>query len=381
MVSHEKHFCDVVGCGKEFHGKKKLLAHKRKDHKPVFAPQVCPKQGPKNQPKIHQCGWCDYVTRYTTHHQDQVKRCPAKKRAEGLGIKEPITKDELGLLYSLTNKCSMTEFNIILDFFMQKFGKHFFEQGAKSAVSEYANSLDYLHSSEEMTFQVNFWIDLFSNFKFSVCLDFFCNSYFQDDSGNEIRRVLAYVKDTVELVNEIRRGRGVKKEQLVLSADKGVGKVVVTMGLYDADSNGKVHGLKPGSNQRIFLLAMVNYPISENLLAYSSYLQVDDIPESTNNLNIIFERLGFPLPPSKDLKFVSDLKLLLMVLGLHGTSCTHNCPFCMAHRARWDARRKKWVKTGGAGRWMSGEPRTLRNILEWYEKWMTETGGNEAKLK
>ena len=35
----------------------------------------------------------------------------------------------------------MTEFNIILDFFMKKFGKHFFEQGAKSAVSEYANSL------------------------------------------------------------------------------------------------------------------------------------------------------------------------------------------------------------------------------------------------
>ena len=27
--------------------------------------------------------------------------------------------------------------------------------------------------------------------------------------------------------------------------------------IFDADSNGKVHGLKPGSNQRIFLLAMV----------------------------------------------------------------------------------------------------------------------------
>ena len=27
------------------------------------------------------------------------------------------------------------------------------------------------------------------------------------------------------------------------------------------------------------------------------------------------------------------------------------------------------------------EPRTLRNILEWYEKWMTETGGDEDKLK
>ena len=60
-------------------------------------------------------------------------------------------------MYSLTNKCSMTEFNIILDFFMKKFGRHYFEQGAKSAVSEYANSLDYLHGSEEMTFKVIFY--------------------------------------------------------------------------------------------------------------------------------------------------------------------------------------------------------------------------------
>ena len=83
--------------------------------------------------------------------------------------------------------------------------------------------------------------------------------FIQDDSGNEVQRVLAYVKDTVELVKEIQRGRDIKNEQLVLSADKGCGKVIVTMAIFDADSNGKVHGLKPGSNQRIFLLAMVNY--------------------------------------------------------------------------------------------------------------------------
>ena len=48
---------------------------------------------------------------------------------------------------------------------------------------------------------------------------------------------------------------------------------------------------------------------------------------------------------------------------------------------RWDDKKKKWVKTGGAGRWILGEPRTLRNILQWYEKWMAETGGDEDKLK
>ena len=188
----------------------------------------------------------------------------------------------------------------------------------------------------------------------------------------------------MELVKEIRRGREVKKEELVLSADKGGKKVIVTMALFDADSNGKVHGLKPGSNQQIFLLAMVKiiFPfISEYFTTFFAFFQVDDITESTNNLNIIFERLGFPLPPTNELKFVSDLKLLLMVLGIHGSTCTHSCPFCMGHRARWDSRRKKWVKTGGAGRWFPGEPRTMRNILEWYEKWMSETGGDESKLK
>ena len=56
MVSHKKLICDVVGCGQEFHGKKKLDAHKRKVHKPIFSPQVCPKQGPK-EPKVHGCDW------------------------------------------------------------------------------------------------------------------------------------------------------------------------------------------------------------------------------------------------------------------------------------------------------------------------------------
>ena len=165
METHREVFCDVVGCGKKFHGQKKLNAHKRKEHKPLFAPQVCPKQGPKKEPKIHRCQWCSFQTRFTTHLKDHLNSCAAKKRAEAAGPDEPVTKDELGLLYSLTNKCSMTEFNIILEFFMNKFGKEFFEQGAKSAVSQYANSLAYLHGSEEMTFKVKFLIDL-SSLKF-----------------------------------------------------------------------------------------------------------------------------------------------------------------------------------------------------------------------
>ena len=142
--------CDVEGCGKEFHNKKKLEAHKRKVHKPIFASNICPKQGPKK----HSCRWCEYETRYSTHIRNHEKVCAGKKRAEGPDLENQIGKEELGLLYSMTNKCSIKEFNVILDFFIQKFGKEWFEKGAKTAVSEYCNSLDFLHDSEEMIFEV-----------------------------------------------------------------------------------------------------------------------------------------------------------------------------------------------------------------------------------
>ena len=44
---------------------------------------------------------------------------------------------------------------------------------------------------------------------------------------------------------------------------------------------------------------------------------VEDIPETTKNLVIMFEKLGFPLI-HPNMKFVSDIKLLEIVLGIHG---------------------------------------------------------------
>lgn len=44
---------------------------------------------------------------------------------------------------------------------------------------------------------------------------------------------------------------------------------------------------------------------------------VEDIPETTKNLCIMFEKLGFPLI-HPNMKFVSDIKLLEIVLGIHG---------------------------------------------------------------
>ena len=196
------------------------------------------------------------------------------------------------------------------------------------------------------------------------------NSYlhnFQDKDGKDVVRTLAYVKDVAEFVKTIMTGRNINNERLLISADSGCGKLLVTCSIYDADKDGKILGYQPGSDRRIFLLAMV-----------------DDVCETTSNIGLILEKLGFPLP-NPDVEFVSDIKLLLLVLGLHGSSAMHSCPYCHGFRARWEVDPKtgvgKWVKIGSGGRWIPGELRTSRTIQEHYEKWMAETGGKANLLK
>ena len=41
----------------------------------------------------------------------------------------------------------------------------------------------------------------------------------------------------------------------------------------------------------------------------------------------------------------------------------------------------QWVKTGNGGRWVRGRLRTANTIQEQYERWMSETSGDEKKLK
>ena len=101
-----------------------------------------------------ECGWCDF----SRSHQGNVKRhelvCEERKRQETSLDIQPISKDELGLLFAKTGATTFNDFNTILDFFMKRFGKEWFEKGSKGAVAEYCNSLEHLHESEEMTFQV-----------------------------------------------------------------------------------------------------------------------------------------------------------------------------------------------------------------------------------
>ena len=54
---------------------------------------------------------------------------------------------------------------------------------------------------------------------------------------------------------------------------------------------------------------------------------VDNVPETYENLVLIFEALQFPLDFG-DVKIVADLKLLHLLLGLHGCKSIHACPYC-----------------------------------------------------
>ena len=82
MVSHRQLYCDVENCGEEFYRKKNLDIHKRKQHRPVFAPQVCTKEGPKKKHKVHRCEWCSYETIYTTHLRSHEQTCKVKNSIE-----------------------------------------------------------------------------------------------------------------------------------------------------------------------------------------------------------------------------------------------------------------------------------------------------------
>ena len=147
----------------------------------------------------------------------------------------------------------------ILNFraFKNKYGDHFFEKGALSAVQEYCHSLDEYHSSKV--------------------------EKFRDSNGNIVDRTIAYVENVQEFVKKISSGRGIKKPELVLSSDAGQGKLIVTLSVFqDADTGEENEDedfeieigdpRSPNSNQRIFLLCVV-----------------DDVPEKYENMMIIFE--------------------------------------------------------------------------------------------
>ena len=103
--------------------------------------------------------------------------------------------------------------------------------------------------------------------------------------------------------------------------------------------------------------------------------RVDNVPECYYNLKVLLDSLNLH-DLSKNYRLVCDLKVMNMLLGIQSCSSMHPCPYCNGYK--FD---KMGKKTNQKGLWLKGEPRTMKSLLEDYQKWALETNSNRKMLK
>ena len=75
-------------------------------------------------------------------------------------------------------------------------------------------------------------------------------------------------------------------------------------------------------------------------------------------------------------RLICDIKVLNMLLGIQRWSSMHPCLYCNGYK--FD---KMGEKTNQKGLWLKGEPRTMKSLLEDYQKRALETNSNRKMLK
>ena len=131
--------------------------------------------------------------------------------------------------------------------------------------------------------------------------------------------------------------------------------------IYEMDEDGDYVVKNPSASDSIFVLA-----------------KVDFVPDNYANMQILLEKLDFPLK-NRDIKFTFDIKLLCIALGNQSTSSLFCCPFGSCFRL--GENKKGDVVVTNHGRWVLGLDASPRLRQEWYEAWMDETGGDPAQLR
>ena len=59
------------------------------------------------------------------------------------------------------------------------------------------------------------------------------------------------------------------------------------------------------------------------------FAKVPKIPENRENMEKLLELLQFPLQlEGVTVKVVVDIKLMVVLMGIHGTGARYNCPWC-----------------------------------------------------
>ena len=114
---HQRHLCE--DCGHLAKSVSKLDKHKEKEHR-------------ARNPVEFKCSFCDYKSTYKFNRDAHTKMyCREKRRIVGIDDKvSPITPEEATEWFSSTN-CTMSDFNILLSRFSDKFGPRIIEQGCK----------------------------------------------------------------------------------------------------------------------------------------------------------------------------------------------------------------------------------------------------------
>ena len=230
-----KYFCERCGFGTK---SQKQLDRHIKTHDKVHVR------------KVHECEDCGYWTHHLGHMKRHEERCVEKKKKIPPSV---VTNKTLEELFSESH-VSISDFNNIVKFFRDQFGDHFFETGASKVISEYCKSMNHLSTCETVEFE-------------------------EKENGKKFHSTLAYMSDIKGFVSEVITGRGLKSPRMVIGADYGQNKLLVTCSFYDEeDPNAKCNGKLPSAPQSSFLLA-----------------SADLVPETYLNLEKIFKKLGFPL--------------------------------------------------------------------------------------
>ena len=220
------------------------------------------------------------------------------------------------------------------------------------------------------------------------------------NDGRMVDRILSYVTDVPAFLQAVSQDEKVS-EAIVVSGNGGEGKQLITATvIYEGQSEDNeddqfahiyvlamIDGCDENSHNYELMLKKLGFPLqtgrsySESLRVIQSHSEpfraIQSHSESFRSFQIHSDIKNFlQIFTLAEIQVVTDLKLLAIILGLHGNSCMHNCPYGFCYKV--DERGRK---NGNRGRYtVSSELRTIFNCYYWFNKWM-EAGGNPNHLK
>jgi hypothetical protein len=241
-------------------------------------------------------------------------------------VMEKTTEAEVINLIKTVN-ISINDLSRVLSTFRVKYGRNMFTPNVKLALREKAKDLE-------------------DHFKTEI-------KQFIDSDGNEVDRALSSVIDLPLFIEIIcaRRNCDPSKVKLVFGADGGKGKFIVTLAIIPEESKSNAASVSASGGKQILIVA-----------------EVAKIPEKHQNLKVVFDELRLS-QLSRDYSVICDVKCIVILCGISGTSSMHSCPYCEGYKVN-----KQGKKTNQKGEWLCGNTlRTMGSLMKHFKKWDKDT--------